>query len=208
LDRWILSKLERVVKTATEEFEKCRFMNAVEATRNFVWHVFCDHYLEAAKHRLYAGGEGKTSAQKTLHYSLKRILQLLAPVTPHVADEIYGIMYADGEKESIHLSKWPSSDQSLIDVDAEKKGDLIISLIREIRKEKNKLGIPLNVPLEEVSIYTEDGEEAETIIAGLNDISETVKAADVEVLKGKGGICSVEEYPGVGFSFTFKTGGT
>jgi valyl-tRNA synthetase len=204
LDKWILAKLESVVKLATDEFEECRFMNAADATRNFVWHVFCDHYLEAVKHRLYGEGEEKAAAQWTLHYAVKRILQLLAPVMPHITEEIYSIMYAEGEKDSIHLSPWPEYDAVLIDEEAEARGDLIIATIRDIRREKNKQGIPLNAPLEQVSVYTPNAAEAESLVMGIEDISATMKADNVEIHEGEGGDESVEGYDGVRFSFSVQ----
>ena len=53
LDKWILSKAEKVTNKVTEEFEKCQFNVAIEDVRNFTWHVFCDYYVEAVKDRLY-----------------------------------------------------------------------------------------------------------------------------------------------------------
>ena len=200
LDRWILSKLEGVVKEATAEYEPCRFMNAVEAARNFIWHVFCDHYLEAVKHRLYSEGAEKASAQQTLYYAVRRMLQLLAPAIPHITEEIYSFMYADGGSDSIHLSRWPEADESLIDEEVERRGDLIIAVIRDVRKEKNRLGIPLNKPLDELRIYAGSSEEAEMVSMGIEDISATLKAEDVEVLEGDGGEYEVEGYPAVRFS--------
>jgi len=200
LDRWILSKLEGVVKTATEEYEKCNYMNAAEAARNFVWHVFCDHYLEAVKHRLYSEGDEKASAQATLSYVVERFLQLLAPVMPHITEEIYSAMYASDEADSIHLSAWPEANDSLIDDEVEGRGDLIIAVIRDIRREKNRLGIPLNTPLEGLTIYAE-GESSETITLGLEDISATIKADEIEVIQEKKGQYEVEGYPGVRFDF-------
>jgi valyl-tRNA synthetase len=208
LDRWILSRLEKVVKMATEEFEGCRYMNATEAVRNFVWHVFCDHYLEAAKHRLYSEGAEKASAQGTLLYATRRILQLLAPVMPHITEEIYSAMYTEGESESIHLSRWPEADESLVSEEAEKRGDLIVAVIRDIRREKNRLGISLNTPLRGLSIHAMDAEDAEILTLGLEDISATVKADDVEVFEGGGGVCEVEGYSGVRFSIPTGTDGT
>jgi len=207
LDRWILSKLERVVRSATYDFEDCRFMNAAEATRNFVWHVFCDHYLEASKHRLYGGSDEKASTQWTLHYAVKRMLQLMAPVMPHITDEIYNTMYSSGDRDSIHTSRWPEADESLIDEEAERRGDLIIAVIGDVRRQKNRLGVPLNTPLEGLTIYAEDPDEAEAITLGLGDISATVKAEDVEVLEGEGGEFGVDGYPGVRFSFPSRTDG-
>jgi valyl-tRNA synthetase len=207
LDKWILSKLEKLVKSATDEFEECRFMNAADTTRNFVWHFFCDHYLEAVKHRLYGEGDEKAAAQWTLHYAVRRMLQLLAPVMPHITEEIYGIMYAEGEKDSIHLSQWPENDTSLVDEEAEMHGDLIIATIRDIRREKNKLGIPLNAPLAQVSVYSPSAREADSLVLGIEDISATIKADNVEINEGEGGDQPIEGYDGVRFSFAVQEQG-
>ncbi|MFB0557509.1 MAG: class I tRNA ligase family protein, partial [Candidatus Bathyarchaeia archaeon] len=143
-----------------------------------------------------------------LHYAVKRMLQLLAPVMPHITEEIYSNMYAEDKRGSIHMSSWPEADESLIDDEAERHGDLIIAAIRDVRREKNRLGVPLNTPLEGLTIYAEEPEEADAIILGLEDISATVKADDVEVLEGEGGDFWVDGYPGVRFSFPSQTAGT
>ncbi len=202
LDRWILSMLERVVGQVSDAFNEYDFMNALETARNFVWHVFCDHYLEAIKSRLYGEGVGRKAAQKTLHYSLKRILQLLAPAIPHITEEIYNQMYAEDNSDSVHLSQWPEPDVSLIDEDAEKKGDLIVSVIRDVRREKNRLGIPLNTALKELSISAPE-EELKILKMGESDISETVKAEKTLRIKEGEGNFEVEGYPRIRFSFSY-----
>jgi len=199
LDRWILSRLENVVGTATEEFEECRFMNAADATRNFIWHVFCDHYLEASKHRLYGEGDEKASAQYTLHRAMKRMLKLMAPVMPHLVEEIYSAMYAKGECDSIHVSLWPEADEAFIDEEADETGDLVIAVIRDVRREKNRLGIPLNAPLEGIDVYAKDPAQAEALVKGIDDISATMKAENAEIHEGGGGEHEVEGYAGVRF---------
>jgi valyl-tRNA synthetase len=74
LDKWLLTKLEKTIKTSTEAMENCEFMNATEAVRNFTWHTLCDDYLEAVKHRLYGEGEKKSAAQLTLNDTVKTTL--------------------------------------------------------------------------------------------------------------------------------------
>jgi valyl-tRNA synthetase len=183
-------------------------MNAVDATRNYVWHIFCDHYLEAAKHRLYGEASDKASAQWTLQYAVKRMLQLLAPAMPHLTEEIYSHMYAEGESDSIHLSMWPQADEALVDEEAERAGDLIIAVIRDIRREKNRQGIPLNAELEEVSIYAVDPQEATDLTLGIEDIAATTKAENVDIHEGEGGELEVEGYAGIRFSMSSRTGDT
>ena len=200
LDEWLLSTLERVVKSAGEALEECQFMNALETVRNFVWHVLCDHYIEAVKYRLYTDDEGKRAAQWTLHYSIKRILQLLAPVMPNITEEIYQHMYSMGESDSIHLSKWPEADGSLIKPEAEEAGEVIVSVIGELRRQKNRKGIPLNAEMERVSIYCNGDRELAALRLGSRDISATLKIKSLELVRGSGGEYQVEGYENVSFS--------
>ena len=145
LDKWIISKAENLTKKVTEEFEKCQFNVAVEDIRNFTWHVFCDYYLEAVKDRLYnpdlSGTTKKLAAQYTLYQVLYRILQLLAPVTPHLTEEIYQSMFKDYKGfESLQVSPWPKFNAALADKEAEKNGDIIIATMTAFRnfKAENK----------------------------------------------------------------------
>jgi len=91
-----------------------------------------------------------------------------------------------------------------VDEEAEAHGDLIIAVIRDIRREKNKRGIPLNAPLEQVSVYTPNAGEAESLVLGIDDISATMKAESVEIYEGEGGDQPVEGYDGVRFSFSVQ----
>jgi valyl-tRNA synthetase len=176
--------------------EECDFMNATETARNFIWHVFCDHYLEAAKTRLYGDGALKKAAQWTLYHSLKDMLKLMAPITPHICEEIYRTMYDNDN--SITISEWPKYDESLVDEDAERIGDLIIASISSIRTEKNRRGVSLNAPVKKLIVYA--GDAADAIEAGAEDIIDTLKVEELEILDGSGGEAVVEEYNNIGYS--------
>jgi valyl-tRNA synthetase len=195
LDKWILSKLEKVVKKTTEALEICDFMNAIETTRNFVWHVFCDHWLEAAKTRLYGDDDTKISAQQTMYYALPRILKLLAPIMPHITEEIYRTMFA---KSSIHISNWPDYQEDLIGEEIEKIGNIIIESISDVRRAKNRKGISLNKQLSKVIFYAEE-KNAEILNMGAKDIKETIKVDKLEITSGSGEIKLVN-YPEIEFT--------
>jgi valyl-tRNA synthetase len=195
IDKWITSKLERVVKQTTEEMENCDFMNATETGRNFVWHVFCDHWLEAAKTRLYGEGPLKKSAQQTMYKAIPKMLKLLAPVMPHITEEIYRTMYGD---TTIHVGGWPEYDENLIDQEAEETGDIIIATISEMRREKNRKGISLNKDISKATIYTQ-GEYKEILKKGAQDIKDTLKILDLEIKHGKGE-SQLEEHPEISFN--------
>ncbi|MEM2971391.1 MAG: valine--tRNA ligase [Candidatus Bathyarchaeia archaeon] len=204
LDRWVLSKIEKLTQKVTEALEKCQFNIAVEEVRNFTWHVFCDQYIEAVKDRLYKperyGETQRKAVQCTLYNVLYRVIQLLAPITPHITEEIYQIMYAgDVGVKSLQLTPWPEPDLKRIDEEAERKGDLVIAVITEIRREKAERRKPLNMEIAKVKIYAGNSENAEALSQSKNDIAGTCKILKLEILAEKGVGRTVKDYPEISF---------
>ncbi|MDH7606551.1 MAG: valine--tRNA ligase [Candidatus Bathyarchaeota archaeon] len=209
LDKWIICKAERLTQRVTEALEKRQFNIAVEEMRNFAWHVFCDQYIEAVKDRLYKPelyGEAKRkAAQQTLYTVLYRIIQLFAPVTPHITEEIYQPVYAEHVgKKSIHLTPWPEADLSKIDEEAEREGDLLIALITEIRRDKAEKRKPLNMSIKLVKIYAENNNYAKIIEENREDLVGTCKVLRLEILPGKGGGRQLSQYPEVSFTSEYE----
>lgn len=199
LDKWILSKTENITKKITEAYEKCQFNIAIEDIRNFTWHVLCDYYLEAIKDRLYrpeAYGQANTAAaQKTLYEVLYRMLQLLAPVMPHMTEEIYQHMYKDGKGfESIQVSKWPKFKASLVDEAAERDGDLVTAVMSEIRRDKAENKKPLNAPIKNLTVTCKEDASAEAIQTAEADIKSTLKIEDMTIQIGAGKGRKVAQY--------------
>jgi len=205
LDRWVLSRTERLTQKVTDALDKCQFNIAIEEIRNFAWHVFCDQYLEAVKDRLYKpdlyGQEKRTAAQYTIYNVLYRILQLLAPIMPHVTEEIYQTMYADdvGAK-SLQLTSWPEADAKRIEDEGEKEGDLVMAVITEIRREKAEKRKPLNVPIKRVKIYAGKTKLASVISENKDDIVGTCKIQRLEILSEKGKGRQIQEFPEITFT--------
>jgi len=206
LDRWLLSNLERVTLEVTAALDTCQFNTALEKVRNFTWHQFCDSYIEAVKHRLYKpeehGEEKKRAAQHTLYTAIYRILQLLAPITPHLTEEIHDHMYREDMKhKSIHTSPWPAPEEEKIDEEAEKYGDLIITVIGEVRRDKAERKTPLNTPIKKLVIYAGSKKDAHILNQARQDIAGTCKTEELEILpekrSGKGR--EVKQYPNIGF---------
>jgi valyl-tRNA synthetase len=204
LDRWLLSKLERATVIVTAALEKCQFNTAIEEVRNLTWHQLCDEYIEAIKHRLYNpqtyGEEKRKAAQYTLYTAIYRILQLLAPITPHITEELYQRMYAeDKTHKSIHTSPWPEPDEAIIDEEAEKYGDLAIAVIGEIRREKAEKNMSLNTQIKTLTIHAGSKKSAHILNQALEDIEGTCKIAEIAVLPTKAEGREVREYPNVRF---------
>ncbi len=142
-DRWLLSKLHKVIKESTDSFENYEYSRNKAEVENFFWHTFCDNYLEIIKDRLYnpdrRGKEQRKSAQYALYHSLLVILKMTAPIMPHITEEIYHLYFAQKEgKKSIHLSLWPEFNQKLVDEKAELSGDLGVDIINAVRKYKSE----------------------------------------------------------------------
>jgi valyl-tRNA synthetase len=152
--------------------------------------VFCDYYVEAVKDRLYNpdlhGQSKRLAAQYTLYEVLYRTLQLLAPVTPHLTEEIYQHMFAENKGfESLQTSPWPKFNPALANEEAEKNGDLIIAIISEVRHDKAEKKLPLNAPVKNLIIYADTDETAKVICSASEDIAGTLKATNIEVLSEK-----------------------
>ncbi len=204
LDKWVLSKAEKLTQKVTEALEKCQFNIALEEIRGFAWHIFCDQYIEAVKDRLYKpeiyGKEKTEAAQFTLYTVLYRIVQLLAPITPHITEEIYQTIYVEdiGQK-SLQLTPWPKLDTERIDEDAEKKGDLVMALITEIRREKAEMRKPLNMPIKRVIIYSGSSDFAKIFSENKEDIAGVCKIEMLEILSEKRKGRQVQDIPGASF---------
>ncbi len=208
MDKWILSKAEKLTEKVTNAFEECQFNIALEETRNFAWHVFCDCYIEAVKDRLYRpeiyGEEKRRAAQYTLYAVLYRILQLLAPFTPHITEEICQTLYAKEKGfNSVHLSSWPTINKKLADEEAEKQGDLIMAIIVEVRREKAEKHLPLNTQVKKLTVYAGEKATARIIDACKEDIAGTCKIADVEILAEKGEGKEIKSYESIHFVVDF-----
>ena len=116
-DRWILSKLMKLVKAVDEHMENYRFNEALKAIRSFTWYEFADNYLEIVKNRLYSGSEEeKLPAKVTLYKVMNTLIRLIAPITPFLAEECWHRLHeAIGEKvESVHLQSYPTVAEILL----------------------------------------------------------------------------------------------
>lgn len=151
MDKWLLSKLQHLIKSCTEFFDNYEYAKARTEIEKFFWHTFCDYYLEVVKRRVYGNKkEEGESARFTLYNSLLAILKLIAPIMPHVTEEIYNLFFKNFEKEeSIHITKWPEFDKRLVDKNAEETGDNFIELLSKINQFKaaNKKSLKSQVAL-------------------------------------------------------------
>jgi valyl-tRNA synthetase len=123
---------------------------------------------------------------------------------PHVTEEIYQNLYADERtSKSIHRGQWPLVKKSEIDEESEKRGDLLIAIISEIRREKAEKHLPLNAPIRNLRIYALNDDVARTVDEGKEDIRGTCKVDGFQVLAEKGSGSEVKPF-GISFVATYE----
>ena len=187
MDTWIFAKLNKVNKIVDEAFYDYNYSIAVNTIEQFVWHDFCDEYIEAVKYRLYNDDiteESRIAAKYTLRTVIEDTLKLLAPIAPFFAEEVYQYF---GHEGSIHNELWPEIDPKLDSTQVEEDGDLAIELIGEVRRFKSASKIPLNADVESATVYlnekTEDLKDVFEYFA--DDIKGTLKIQNFQVTTGK-----------------------
>jgi valyl-tRNA synthetase len=150
-DRWLLSTLQRAIAEATACWKAYDYAGGLEIAERFFWGTFCDQYLELAKGRLYDGAEEeRASAQATIALAFEAILKLLAPVMPHITEELYGLLFPG--RGSLHTAPWPEPGQALHDPDAEAAGAAILAIAGAVRRHKTGQGRSLGSPLAGLAI--------------------------------------------------------
>jgi len=156
-DRWILSRLGHCIREVTRALEAFQFNLAVTTLYEFVWHSYCDWYLEIVKPRLRGEAPGGGTARKTMLHVLDAILRLLHPVIPFVTEEIWthlnAIVPSRGRNKSsapkpLVASEWPSPMEEAIDEKIEEEMTTVQDIIRAVRLIRNKQKIAQRQPLE------------------------------------------------------------
>ena len=134
-DKWILSKLNKVISKLTKNMESYEFNNAGGELYNFIWSDFCDSYIEMSKFSL-----DSVSTKSTLCYVISAILKMLHPFMPYVTDEIYS-MLPIRDAENIMVSSYPLVNEEFNFDNEEKETEEIIGFIAAFRNVKQENAI-------------------------------------------------------------------
>lgn len=159
LDRWILSKYNRLVADVTEYMDQYDHMKTVRAITDFVAEDLSNWYIRRARRRFYAEEmtEDKKSVYATTYEVLVGVSKLIAPIAPFISDEIYTNLTGE---ETVHVAYFPKADMSLVDEGVEKRMDLVRALVTLGRGTREKERIKVRQPLSEVLV---DGKYEEII---------------------------------------------
>jgi valyl-tRNA synthetase len=167
-DRWIRSRFNHTVNDVTAAFEEYRFSDAAHALYGFLWHEFCDWYIEIIKQRLYYTDdpEAKHTAQTAAAQILEGTMRLLHPMMPFITEEIWQQLPHRGE--SIVVATWPESVLALDDLKSENAMKTIMSVIDSIRSIRGEMNVPPSSEIE-VLIQAPDAEIRELLANHLEE---------------------------------------
>lgn len=186
-DKWVISKVNDVVKDVTYNLEKYELGIAADKIYNFVWEEFCDWYIEMVKPRLYNDGDNtKRAALWTLKEVLITALKLLHPYMPFVTEEIYCTL-VDDEDASIMVSDWPVYREDYHFEEEEKSVERIKEAVKGIRNIRAEMNVP---PSRKAALYVvSENSEVRSIFEDSKVFFATLGyASEVNVQKDKAGI--------------------
>ena len=187
VDKWILSKLNTLIKDATENMEHFELGIAVQKVYDFIWDEFCDWYIEMVKPRLYNSDDAKS--QGAALYTLKTVLQdalkLLHPYMPFVTEEIFCTI--QNEEESIMISKWPEYTEERNFAKEEKDIETIKEAVRGIRNVRTEMNVAPSKKAK-VFVVSDKDEVLKTFTEGKLFFASLAYASDVAMQKDKEGI--------------------
>lgn len=140
-DKWIISKMNTLIKEVTENMEKYELGVAVSKLYDFIWEEFCDWYIEMVKPRLYNDDDNtKNAAMYTLKTVLINSLKLLHPYMPFITEEIFCNLQDD--EESIMISDWPVYNEEFDFAKEEAAIETIKTAVRNIRNLRADMNVP------------------------------------------------------------------
>ncbi|MFR4996324.1 MAG: valine--tRNA ligase [Clostridium paraputrificum] len=180
-DKWILSKMNTLVKEVTENMDKFELGIALQKVYDFMWTEFCDWYIELVKPVFYGDDEkAKGVTYNVLNTVLVTGLKLLHPVMPFITEEIYTHLT---DEETITTSVWPEYSEELNNADAETEMGYVIEGVKALRNVRAEMNVP---PSRKAKVICYIGEEAKNaFMAGTAYIEKLASASEVEFIADK-----------------------
>ena len=175
-DRWILSRLNRVAESVDSYLQHFELGEAQRELYDFIWHEFCDWYIELAKLRLRGAdddGDGE-SPLPVLAYVLEKTLRLLHPFMPFVTEEIWQRLkphVADAESlpESIMVAAYPISDEPVIDAASEAEMNLVQDIITQVRNYRAEEKVPAQQQIEATVVVDGPSDQAQAATVAFHE---------------------------------------
>lgn len=181
-DKWILSRMNTLVKEVTENLEKYELGIALQKVYDFMWTELCDWYIELVKPVFYGDNEeAKGVAFNVIYEVLTNGLKMLHPVMPFITEEIYTHLVLD--EETITTAKWPEYKAELNDEKAEEDMAYIIESIKSLRNVRAEMNVPPSRKAKVIALVANEAKEA--FEAGKVYFEKLASASEVEFILDK-----------------------
>ena len=181
-DRWILSRLNGVIRDVTDNMEKFELGLATAKIYDFIWSEYCDWYIEMCKSRLYGeDAAAKKTAISVLYYVLVNALKLLHPFMPFITEEIYVELLGAGE--SIMISDWPKYQERYEFAEQEQSMLAIMEVVRSVRNTRAEMNVP---PAKKAKILISTA-QAEIVRQTESYLLKLANASEVQILPAGAG---------------------
>ena len=177
-DRWMISRTEKMKRSATEFLESRELHKLARMLEDYIMEDLSRWYVCLVRDRSWSEDDDmvadKNASYFTLYYAIMNTALVLAPIAPHIAEEVY--QHMGGKKLSVHMEDWPVCNDDLIDEDVEHSMSLIQNIVDIIAAERAKMKSKLRWPLLQVFVRGNDA-----------DVNKAVKTFD-EVLAAQGNV--------------------
>ncbi len=179
-DKWLLSRFYQTVKQTRSNIEKYGLGEAAKGLYEFIWHDFCDWYIELVKTRLWQDETSKSRlvAQQTLGYVLEGILKLLHPFMPHITEEIWQTLTQANGEQTLAIQAYPEVAADLIDPELETSFDLLFNTISTIRNLRAESVIKPGEKIK-VILQTESQKETDILKSGESYLQDIAKVGEL-----------------------------
>ena len=183
-DKWILSKMNTVVKEVTENMDKFELGIAMQKVNDFMWNDFCDWYIEIVKPVFYGDDEkAKGIVYNVLNTVLTTGLKLLHPAMPFITEEIFTHL---SDEETITTSAWPIFEEALVNNEAESDMAYVIEAIKGLRNVRAEMNVPPSRKAKVICYIAEDAKKA--FNAGSAYMEKLASASEVEFITDKANV--------------------
>lgn len=155
LNKWIVGETAKVRETVDTALEQYRFNDAANGLYAFVWGKVCDWYVELSKPLLQGDDAAAVAETKaTLSWTIDQCLILLHPIMPFITEQLWGDI-AERQKMLIHAD-WPTYGAELVDADADREMNWVVSLIEQIRSVRTEMRVNAGAKIPMIQLSLDD----------------------------------------------------
>jgi isoleucyl-tRNA synthetase len=184
-DRWILSKVNSLCRQVTSHLKSLDIHSAARALKDFILEDLSRLYVRSVRRRVWIEEESwdKIAVYATLYYVLKKLILMLAPITPYLAEKLYQQLRLRDDPESVHLCDWPKPDEEMIDEEIEDCMEVARITISEAVALRQKHGRKLRWPVKVVMLVPRSARARKALERLADFIKPQVNTIDLRILE-------------------------